>query len=136
MQFAVLAAALASAEASRFSTGALTLDDYQQAVDARPVVPSTGDLSKKLSHALGALEAALASCSSPDVAHKVQDAAALVAGLAARPASATRRGKRKSPDVLLSTQGEASCSPKLGRDRPLQKLSTPARRRQWPAPSP
>ncbi|KAH8048394.1 hypothetical protein JL721_11955 [Aureococcus anophagefferens] len=100
-QFAVLAAALASAEASRFSTGALTLDDYQQAVDARPVVPSTGDLSKKLSHALGALEAALASCSSPDVAHKVQDAAALVAGLAARPASATRRGKRKSPDVLL-----------------------------------
>jgi len=100
-QFAVLAAALASAEASRFSTGALTLDDYQQAVDARPVVPSTGDLSKKLSHALGALEAALASCSSPDVASKVQDAAALVAGLAARPASATRRGKRKSPDVLL-----------------------------------
>ncbi|KAH8080968.1 hypothetical protein JL720_8863 [Aureococcus anophagefferens] len=128
-QFAVLAAALASAEASRFSTGALTLDDYQQAVDARPSSLRRAT-SKKLSHALAALEAALASCSSPDVAHKVQDAAALVAGLAARPASATRR-QRKSPTCSSRRATSCAASTPSSRASAASRTSSSTSSRAW-----
>ena len=99
-QFAVLAGALASAEASRFSTGSLMLEDYAQHVDGRHVVSGTGDLAKKLARGSVALAAAIAACASDDVRTKVSDAAALVAALGERPTSAAHR-KRRAPDALL-----------------------------------
>jgi len=78
----ILASRLCAAEATRFASGCMTLDDFEEISAGEAACAAPHDVAKRLGRQLAALEEAVVIADDPEIGDKVRDTARLCTPLA------------------------------------------------------